>query len=167
MFAEYLKKLSKNYSFEKQKIKQNDPRLDYHIRMWGCFFRSLCGIAETYLEKLLTVNQINYLYAECKGNSAIMNDNCFMGVQQTAVVEYASRELGHEIRCDKRGYFVNGQYQFVDDLHVFTDCVLNWKTKSGAHFTQGDGKLREIFDPWQGKISKLYITKIGLYNIRA
>jgi hypothetical protein len=166
MFIDYFKKLAKNYNFEKQKIKQNDPGLHPLIRAYGCYFRSLIGIAETTFQKLMTVNQINSLYKNCLQYPLIMNKNCYMGDDLARVVEYAARDLGHEIKCYQRGLLKSGTFIFWNDKYKsYTDTVIQWKTTDGAHYTQADIKMNEIFDPWAGKMSKLYITRILLYEV--
>jgi len=166
MFVDYFKKLAKNYNFEKQKIKQNDPQLHPKIRAYGCFFRSLAGIAETHLQKYLTVNQINYLYDECSQNPSIMNENCWMGENSAKVIEYAAQELGHSIIAIRRGIYEKNVFTFWDsEFENYTDTVIKYKTKSGSHFCQADKQMREIFDPWFGKVKKLYIQSTSLFEV--
>jgi len=168
MFTQYFKSLSKNYQFESGKIKQNDPRLLPKIRVYGCFFRSLAGIAETHLQKYLTANQINYIYAECSQNPSIMNENCFMGVNSASVIKYASQELGHNLDAFRRGIFEKNVFTFWETGHEnYTDTIIKYKTKSGAHFCQADKSMREIWDPWAGKVKKLYRQSVSLFEVIA
>jgi hypothetical protein len=168
MFVDYFKNLAKNYKFESGKIKQNDPRLLPKIRVYGCFFRSLAGIAETHLQKYLTANQINYLYAECSQNPSIMNENCFMGVNSAKVIESAARELGHTLDAYRRGLFEKDVFTFwKPGYESYTDTAIQYKTKSGAHFCQGDKSMHEIWNPWEGKLKLLYLQSVSLFEVMA
>jgi hypothetical protein len=168
MFVDYFKNLAKNYQFESGKIKQNDPRLLPIIRAKGCFFRTLAGMAETHLQKYLTANQINYLYNECSQNPSIMNENCYMYMGMAKLIEYAGDELRHSLKAFRRGLFEKDTFTFwKPGYESYTDTAIQYKTKSGAHFCQGDRSMREIWDPWEGKLKKLYLQSVSLFEVTA
>ena len=166
MFIEYFKKLSKDYAFEKIKLKQNNNLLNPNIRATGCYFRSLIGIAETKFQRYLTSKQINELYDFCIQNPEIMLPNCYMNEKLTKVVELAALKFSHSIKCYQLGIYQGNEFIFWNNYNKnYTDTIIQWKTEMGTHFTQADKNMNEIFDPWQGKIKKLYKTKIILYKV--
>ena len=114
----------------------------------------------------MTDIQINKLYDTCIKFPNIMNENCYMNEDLADVVEYAAEILGYKIKCYQRGLFQAGNYVFWHNQYrEYTDTIIQWKTKVGSHFTQGDKHKIEIFDPWQGGISKLYKQRILLYEV--
>lgn len=163
MFVEYFKNLAKNYRFESLKIKQNDSLLNPNIRATGCYFRSLIGIAETLYQRYMTAKQINELYTRCVPN--IMLANCYVN-DPAEIIKMAAIELGYSCKCFQRGLYQGNEFIFWNNIYRnYTDTIIQWKTSIGSHFTQADENMNEVYDPWNGKIKKMYKQRIILYEV--
>ncbi len=155
-----------NNQLHKNKIYQNDIRLDRHIQATGCFFRSLCGIAETYTNQLLTPTSINRIYNACIERHSIMTPDCWMGIDRYRVIEIAGKQLGYDIYASEIGRIEREHtYLYSDRMTGWYAAVLCVKTKWGSHFSECDASLNEVFDPWNpniiGMIQRYYLFDVG------
>jgi hypothetical protein len=76
----------------RQPICQNDERLNEHIRVAGCLFRSLQMLAEIQARCTLTPEQIEELYKRAV-DGGIMKEDCFV-LDHAAIIRAAQATLG-------------------------------------------------------------------------
>lgn len=146
-------KTSRNYS-NNMKILQSDERMPWVIKRYGCNFRSLLGICESYCKKLLTAEQILRIYIEAihkKFNQTqVMLKDCTVQIPQ-GILTLGFEELfepnliGYDIGSD--GIEGKSFWPWVKDKTVMA-TVLKHKTLHGnEHFQEGDADGDLVFDP--------------------
>ena len=142
-------------------VLQDDPGLVEPVRKWGCFFRSILRHCEIIADRLLSVEQINSIYAECiQGYSTlsdkekkemrfVMSDKCTMGRNHDEVSAVALRVLGVEgKRVLQVGAVRNpapgplSEYQ-VSDPSIYWGWVRGTQWQ-GADFTVLRGRTKRI-----------------------
>lgn len=143
-----------NAYLNKRKILQSDGRMPWVIQRYGCNFRSLLGICESYCRKLLTPEQILRVYIEAIhkrfNKTQGMLKDCTVQVPQIILT------LGFEelLRPDLIAYDIGSDgiegksfWPWVQDKTI-SATILKHKTVNGnEHFQEGDADGELVFDP--------------------
>ncbi len=148
------------------KLKQTNPGLQPLIQRYGCYYMSLLGIAQTHAGELLSVTDINRLYNHISNMSGVMNRNCWMGARSEAVVDIAMSVFGL-VSETKKLYVVtniNDISSIPGDMNI-NSTVICEMTPNDTHFSEGDAKGNEIYDPWSHNIRGVFV-RLNCYNVR-
>jgi len=163
-------------------IYQTDKRLNSQIQSWGCYFRSLQGIAEFVSKKTLTAIQINGLYfrgwqeEEKQWNGemqAPMESNCYVNYPHK-IISQAFTELGLDFQCTQigankknRGKSPTFWDSVVSSLDFSYDYQIQWYKEglSFSHAVLADRHGRVIFNP-DPMLELKGVPEVELWRIR-
>lgn len=135
-------------------IRQTDYRLHRMVNIYGCYFRSLLGIAESWAGKRLTPDQINELYEMgIEGSNALMTERCSMGhgaggetcdmtFKMLDRPELRAWQMGSRIKGEKAVFFDKKKHPIHRTILWGNSTQAGWR-----HYRLGDEHGREIFDP--------------------
>ena len=154
----------------KEFVLQTDEGLAENVREYGCNMRSLQAIAEVESGKRLSVVQVGYLYHLAAGTQT-MSYTCEVKKPKYVIgdafrlLKWPSSGIQVGRIIEETTYFWWGEPYIPWDY-----TVLEWSTKEGAvdanrrHFTLGNRKGEELFDPFPG-VNKAYLISKLLYQV--
>jgi hypothetical protein len=133
-------------------IYQTDPELYEAINNFGCNFRCHLAIAEIYLGRALTGEQINRAYDELTKDPDVLTENCVCGPKLHKIIDWAFKELntdhkGRQVGIDNFNGL--GPDYWVGSTHDY--AIMKATTVYGnTHFKLCNHEFHPIWDPYPG-----------------
>lgn len=136
-------------------LAQNDERLPYAVRRWGCRFMSLLAIPQLYIGEPLLAHQVVLLFERGVDTpGVIVNDMCRMGREEHLVMWWAAEMLGHpEAKARQVGELRERREVFWSEPYPWQWIIGHWITGGpDGHWTLWDRRGAEVYDPWDPEL---------------
>ena len=154
-------------------MRQTHYMLRKEINIYGCFFRSLAAIAESWLGERLNAWEINELYEQATKDceDPMMSTNCtvhppgagngipLLAFKMLGDPEYWVRQIGSREKGKKPKFWAKGKVHRTILWGVTKEEPQEWR-----HYRLGDEKGREIFDPDPTAVVIREVTQL-LYEV--
>ena len=147
---------------------QNDPSLRKEINDFGCRFMCMLTIPQIVNGKVLTTQQIEYIYQQAiSGNLGedVMDSNCTCGTNEHKMINEAFTLLGDDDRYCRQWYTSDNADNHRDISSLPSDTnvlftVVDFRTigntayYGGHHFVLFNAIGDFIYDPMNNKVGK-------------
>jgi hypothetical protein len=153
-------------------MRQTHYKLYEQINIWGCYFRSLVAIAESWTGKRLGWRQINILYETAR--VTMMNDYCSCnskgaggGITNLAFQAIGENRTARQIgsRTRETGVIYFGYTEPPENPpEIHYSILWGQVSEKSDHYRLGDENGRLLFDPDPFAIVAKEITQL-LYEV--
>ena len=148
-------------------MKQNDfKELKQEIAKSGCYFLSLCKIAEKYINYELKYQDVLEIYYNIIKKDFMLH-NCFI-VEPVLILNFIFKMFGVNKKCVFNKIFDKANFNNPTD---FTDFIakVSIKNITPSHFLVVDKNLKIIYDPdknLEKQQDKYIFSTIRAFNIK-
>lgn len=131
-------------------LKQTNPGLTWGIRRYGCRVMSLLAIPQVYIEKALTLEQVQEVIEEGKKDPSVISHHATAGKNEHLLIDHVFRLLGRpDLHGRQVGRLKGEDVIFWNNPGPYQYIIGHWVTLGiDGHWTLFDHEGIEIYDPW-------------------